>query len=56
MSDSAYVILTNDSKTLTGQFFIDEDVLRSVGVKDLEKYKVDPKVKDEDLMPDLYLE
>jgi len=56
MADSAYVILTNDSKELTGQFFIDEDVLRSVGVTDFTKYKADPKVRDEDLMPDLYVE
>lgn len=56
MADSAYAILTNKGTGLTGQFFIDEDVLRSIGVTDLSKYRVDPKVREEDLFPDFFVE
>jgi citronellol/citronellal dehydrogenase len=38
MADSAYEILTSDKITTTGQFFIDDEVLASVGVVDLKKY------------------
>jgi len=56
LSDTAYIILTNCSRKLTGNIFIDEDVLMSVGINDFSKYKVDPKVKDEDLVLDFFLE
>lgn len=46
MSDSAYVILTSKSEKTTGQFFVDDEVLASVGVTDLSKYKVDPNLPD----------
>lgn len=52
MGDSAYVILTSDSKETTDQFFIDDVVLAAVGVVDLEKYKCNPKIKDHQLMTD----
>jgi citronellol/citronellal dehydrogenase len=35
MSDSAYVILTSNSGKTTGKFFIDDEVLASVGITDL---------------------
>ena len=56
ISDSAYIILTNKSRRLTGQFFIDEDVLRSVGINDFTKYKMDPSVDDKDLAQDFFLD
>ena len=40
MSDAAYWILTQDSRTCTGNFFIDESVLRNAGVTDLALYAV----------------
>ena len=40
ISDSAHVILTGTGKT--GNFFIDDEVLASVGITDLEKYSVVP--------------
>jgi len=55
MADAAYVILTNKSKELTGQFFVDEKVLKSVGVKCFKKYRADPNAKEEDLMVDFFL-
>jgi citronellol/citronellal dehydrogenase len=38
MSDAAYAILTRDSRECTGNFFIDEDVLRAEGVTDFSRY------------------
>ena len=40
ISDSAHVILTVTGKT--GNFFIDDEVLASVGITDLDKYSVVP--------------
>lgn len=42
MADAAYVILTRDSRARTGEFLIDEDVLKDVGVTDLEEYSCVP--------------
>lgn len=42
MADAAYAILTRDARTTTGQFFIDEEVLRGEGVSDFEPYNVTP--------------
>lgn len=53
MSDAASVILNRDSKTCTGNFFIDETVLREEGVTDFTKYAVNP---DKKLMIDLFLD
>lgn len=53
MADAAYAILTSDSKTVTGNFFIDEDLLRERGVTDFEPYSVVPGAK---LMPDFFLD
>jgi len=39
MSDAAYWILTQKSTSCTGNFFIDEDLLRNkCGVKDFDQY------------------
>jgi len=38
MSDAAHVILTRSAKECTGNFFVDDEVMRSVGVTDLDKY------------------
>lgn len=53
VADAAYAILTSNSKEVTGNFFVDEDLLRSRGEKDFEKYAMFPGKK---LMSDLYLE
>ena len=46
LADAAYVILNRASKDCTGNFFVDDEVLASVGVKDLEKYSVVPGTTD----------
>ena len=52
MSDAAHVILTRPSRECTGNFFVDDDVLASVGVTDLTKYAVDPTAE---LVPDFFV-
>jgi citronellol/citronellal dehydrogenase len=46
LADAAYVILNRPSKETTGNFFVDDEVLASVGVTDLEGYSVVPGTKD----------
>jgi citronellol/citronellal dehydrogenase len=53
VADAAVAILRRDARSCTGNFFIDEDVLRAEGVTDLAKYAVEPGAE---LMPDLFLE
>jgi citronellol/citronellal dehydrogenase len=53
MADAAYEIITRRSRTCTGQFFIDDEVLRESGVSDLARYAVD---SSERLMPDLFVD
>jgi len=38
MADAAYLILTKPARECTGNFFIDEEVLRAAGVSDFSKY------------------
>jgi citronellol/citronellal dehydrogenase len=52
MADAAHVILTRPSRECTGNFFVDDDVLRSAGVTDLSKYQVVPGA---DLIPDFFV-
>jgi citronellol/citronellal dehydrogenase len=42
MADAAYVILTRPARECTGNFFIDEEVLRAEGVTDLKQYAAGP--------------
>ena len=53
MADAAYQLLLADAKTTTGNFFIDEEVLKEAGVTDLGKYSV--VTGSRELMPDLFL-
>ncbi len=46
LADAAYVILNRPSKEATGNFFVDDEVLASVGVTELDKYSVVPGTKD----------
>ncbi|MEY4023316.1 MAG: hypothetical protein RLZ23_277 [Actinomycetota bacterium] len=46
LADSAYIILNRNSKECSGNFFVDDEVLASEGITDLEKYSVVPGTKD----------
>jgi citronellol/citronellal dehydrogenase len=52
MADAAYVILSGESRTRTGQFCIDEEVLRAAGVSDFAPYANHP---DAQLAPDFFV-
>lgn len=54
MADAAHVILTKPSRAFTGQFCIDEDILRAEGVADFSRYNPEG-VADADLLPDFFL-
>jgi len=53
MADAAHWVLTQPSRQCTGNFFIDEDVLRRAGVTDFARYAIDPKKEP---APDLFLD
>jgi citronellol/citronellal dehydrogenase len=42
IADSAYAIFCRDSKTFTGNFTIDDEILKEEGITDLDQYAVDP--------------
>ena len=46
LADAAYIILTRSGVETTGNFFVDDEVLASEGVTDLEKYSVKPGTTD----------
>ncbi len=52
MADAAYLILNKNSKECTGNFFIDEDLLKENGVTNFDQYAVNP---NNSLMKDLFL-
>jgi citronellol/citronellal dehydrogenase len=53
MADAAYAILSRDAKECSGNFFIDEDLLREEGVEDFTSYAVNP---EKTLFKDLFVE
>ena len=54
LSDSAYIIFNRSAKDCTGNFFIDDELLASEGITDLEKYSVVPGTKE--FIPDLFVD
>jgi citronellol/citronellal dehydrogenase len=52
MSDAAHAIFTAPSRECTGHFFIDDVLLYETGVRDFDKYRVDPT---KNLMPDFFV-
>ncbi len=52
VADAAHWVLTQKSHTTTGNFFVDEDVLRRAGITDFDAYAVNPEAE---LLPDFFL-
>jgi citronellol/citronellal dehydrogenase len=52
MGDAAYAIFTKPSREVTGNFFIDDEVLAREGKTDLSEYQKDPDAK---LLPDFFI-
>lgn len=44
MADAVYTLLCKNSKSITGQFFIDEDILRNEGITDFTNYACNPGI------------
>jgi len=42
MADAVYALLCKDSKSITGQFLIDEVILKNEGITDFTNYACDP--------------
>ncbi len=53
MADAAVAILKQPSRAFTGNFCIDDEVLRDAGVEDLDRYAVAPGTTD--FMPDFFI-
>ncbi|CAF2421363.1 unnamed protein product [Rotaria sp. Silwood2] len=54
MADAAYAIITQDSRACSGNFFVDEALLRQQGVTDFDQYAVVPGTTD--FMLDFFLD
>lgn len=55
LADAAHWILTQPSSEVTGNFFIDDEVLRKAGVTDLGRYATTPGMPDSELFPDFFV-
>jgi citronellol/citronellal dehydrogenase len=55
MADAAAVILKRDAKTVSGHFYIDEEVLREEGVVNFDAYRVNPATREDQLIPDFFI-
>ena len=52
VADAAHAIVTRSSRECTGQFFLDDEVLRDSGIDDLSNYAIDPTAE---LLPDFFV-
>ncbi|XP_016910968.1 hydroxysteroid dehydrogenase-like protein 2 isoform X2 [Apis cerana] len=55
MADAVYALICKDSKSITGKFLIDEEILRNEGITDFTDYAYNPENKD-NLMTDLFID
>lgn len=42
MADAVYALICRDSKSITGNFIIDEEILKEEGITDLTEYACNP--------------
>ena len=54
LADAAYAIITQDSRACTGNFFVDETLLRQHGVTDFDQYSAVPGTTE--FMPDFFID
>jgi citronellol/citronellal dehydrogenase len=54
LADAAYLILTSDARTTSGNFYIDDTLLAAHGVTDLDRYSVTPGTTD--FVPDFFVD
>ena len=56
MADAAYYVLTKNSREFTGNFCIDDEVLKAAGITDLKHYQVDESLAENQLLPDFFID
>jgi citronellol/citronellal dehydrogenase len=54
MGDAAHAIVTRDARVCTGNFFLDDDVLREEGITDFARYRFGD-AREEDLQLDFFV-
>ena len=54
MADAAHIILTSPSRQFTGNFCVDDEVLRGAGVTDLARYR-HAGAREDELLPDFFV-
>jgi len=54
LADAAWLILTSEARSVTGNFFIDETLLRAHGISDLERYALVPGTQE--FLQDLFVD
>ena len=52
LADAARLVFLKDAKSFSGNFLIDDTFLFENGVRDFDRYRVDPSV---DLAPDFFV-
>jgi len=52
--DNAWLILTSEARSVTGNFFIDETLLRAHGISDLARYALVPGTQE--FLQDLFVD
>lgn len=55
MADAAAAILKRDAKSVSGNFYIDEEVLIEEGITDFASYRVNPNTPENQLIPDFFI-
>jgi len=55
MADAAAVILNRVAHTVSGHFYIDEEVLREEGIVNFDAYRVNPATREDQLIPDFFI-
>ncbi|KAI8621117.1 short chain dehydrogenase family protein [Chytriomyces sp. MP71] len=55
MADAAAIMLSQNARIYTGQFVIDEALLRKSGVTDFSVYKINKNCPDDELAPDFFV-
>ena len=55
IADSALMIFNKDKAECTGNFFVDEELMRAEGITDFSQYLADPSIKEEELVPDFFV-
>lgn len=44
MADAVYALICKDSRSINGQFLIDEDILKNEGINDFTNYACNPGI------------